>query len=414
MTVFREFVMADDPKQSDDEEVSIDFSKIKGFFKKKVPAKENKEKPAGEAQKEDVSIIEQKEPEDKPKDNPKEESDDEISIDFSKIKNPFKRKAEEKQSKLPEEVKATDSKEEKSAGDKDSDDEVSIDFSKIKSFFKKSSEKLEDSSKTEEKDDEISIDFSKAKNLFKGKSEKTNKTDFDKQNDKSSEKLREILTAREEDNPDEEKVDVSHLKRAFNLKKLSGVLKTDSDTEDDIDKKPIAERKSYDKPSQDENVLPEAKKIFSNIWSKRHLVVPVFLLLIVMFIAVDIRMQNNNVPMTKSLAEQAYNNYHYNRIQEEISREFPNLPDVNRVEIVSQRLDKFYTENRAQVAEDKRQISRTFLETFLDESGRMYMPDIDTYYWMRYAQNILDHGYPGDSKEGKLNIDKLMLAPLYF
>src|SRR3989338_5059041 len=40
------------------------------------------------------------------------------------------------------------------------------------------------------------------------------------------------------------------------------------------------------------------------------------------------------------------------------------------------------------------------------------MHDIDPYYWIRYAQNIVDHGYPGDVlKDGK-SFDNHQLAPL--
>ena len=59
--------MAED-KNNEDEEISIDFSKIKSFFKGKK--KEEVKKPAEEI-----------------KPEKKEDSDEELNIDFSKIKN---------------------------------------------------------------------------------------------------------------------------------------------------------------------------------------------------------------------------------------------------------------------------------------------------------------------------------------
>ncbi len=65
-----------------------------------------------------------------------------------------------------------------------SDDEISIDFSKVKSFFKskkEKKEKSEQSGKTKEtKDDEVTIDFSKITNLFKGSKDSSKKSSDEK------------------------------------------------------------------------------------------------------------------------------------------------------------------------------------------------------------------------------------------
>jgi len=124
-------------EKKDDDEISIDFSKIGSFFKKK------KEEPQAEA---DVKIqeIEQKPHHDvqeskKPHDqDDKAAKNDEITIDFSKLKNIFKR----------------------SETNQKDDDTISVDFSKIKNMFKKSEkEKKED-------DDTVSIDTTKIKEFL--------------------------------------------------------------------------------------------------------------------------------------------------------------------------------------------------------------------------------------------------------
>jgi len=129
-----------------------------------------------------------------------EEKDDEISIDLGKIKNFFKRKKEEKEAdvkpgKNPEVRTQTENKdieikhepektiETKQEENKD-DEEINIDFGKIKNIFRKKETNKEEKISTqespnEEKDDEISIDFSKIKNIkniFKG-SKKTGPDD---------------------------------------------------------------------------------------------------------------------------------------------------------------------------------------------------------------------------------------------
>src|SRR3989344_3855189 len=99
-----------------------------------------------------------------------DEKDDDIEIDFGKIKNFFKPKDEKKDAHTQinaETHAAFDIKQkvqEEHPGS--SDDEINIDFSKVKKIFKS-----DDSHKAEKhnskEDDEISIDFGKIKNFFK-------------------------------------------------------------------------------------------------------------------------------------------------------------------------------------------------------------------------------------------------------
>lgn len=123
-----------------------------------------------------------------------EEKDDEISIGLSKIKNFFKRKkgmdkkpTEEspklhteienkyQETKQGDKTQSQSNIEEKSTEEKD-DEEINIDFGKIKNIFKKKeTDKKEDiraqENQNEEKDDDSSIDLSKIKNIkniFKG------------------------------------------------------------------------------------------------------------------------------------------------------------------------------------------------------------------------------------------------------
>ena len=95
-----------------------------------------------------------------------QKEDEEISIDFGKIKNFFKSSKKEEEPKAQETAQYSSAKEEKEK----EDEEISIDFSKIKNFFK--SDKTDDV-KTEQvpkKDDEeldLSFDFGKVKKFFK-------------------------------------------------------------------------------------------------------------------------------------------------------------------------------------------------------------------------------------------------------
>ncbi|TKJ17305.1 hypothetical protein CEE44_02095 [Candidatus Woesearchaeota archaeon B3_Woes] len=114
-----------------------------------------------------------------------QDSDDEISIDFSKVKNFFQKKKKDKIEEAEEKVEEieegiTETKEELEKESKQTyeeekeesdDEEISIDFSKIKDFFKRKKEKVKKGSKKstdkESSEDEISIDWKNFINFFK-------------------------------------------------------------------------------------------------------------------------------------------------------------------------------------------------------------------------------------------------------
>ena len=149
-------------EEQKDDEISIDFGKIKNFFKRK---KEEKKEVDVEPKEETPKVhaeIKDKETEQEPnqlaetKQEEQKKDDDEISIDFSKIKNikNIFRKKEEEPVKVTTEEKAETKK----------DGEISIDFSKIKNIkniFKKSEE-----SKSVESDEGLSVDYKKIKGFF--------------------------------------------------------------------------------------------------------------------------------------------------------------------------------------------------------------------------------------------------------
>jgi len=139
-----------------DDEISIDFGKIKNFFKRKKEENKVEEKPQSEQEnKEQQSQESIKAENEKIETEPTSEKDDEeISIDFSKIKNIFKKK----ESTEKKDIAKENIKEEK-------DDEISFDFSKLKNLkniFKKGS----DETKSETEEDELAIDFKKLSGFF--------------------------------------------------------------------------------------------------------------------------------------------------------------------------------------------------------------------------------------------------------
>ncbi|MBI2135326.1 hypothetical protein HYU09_05015 [Candidatus Woesearchaeota archaeon] len=135
--------------KKDDDEISIDLSKIKNLFRKKKEGKPevNKTLEAEDKEKENHAIETQEKKE-----------EDEIDIDFSKIKNIFKsKKTETHEEKEHRHVHHAA----EAAQEKKDDDEISLDFSKLKNIrniFKKEGR--------EKSEDDISVDLSRIKGFF--------------------------------------------------------------------------------------------------------------------------------------------------------------------------------------------------------------------------------------------------------
>jgi len=154
--------MAEEDKETEeDEDINIDLGKIKKFFKNIF--KEDKEAEKKEVKQE----IKQVDKEIKEEIKEKEEELKDLKKEGQEIKEIREKPSEKDLEEVKEEVKEVKEKVE------EEEDEISIDFSKAKNWFKKtfSGDKDKKESKREgketEEDEEISIDFQKIKGVFK-------------------------------------------------------------------------------------------------------------------------------------------------------------------------------------------------------------------------------------------------------
>ena len=262
--------------------------------------------------------------------------DDDISIDFGKIKNFFKSK-EEKKSTV-ESAKPDDREHKIETAKSDSEDEgISLDLGKIRSFFKSEKEEEKETHHAEHKkedDEELSFDFSKIKNIFKSEKKEMGSSE------------------------DEMSFDLD--KAVYFFKKYGIVL----------------------------------------------------IALIPIILSIYVRMQAGFLPITDDWATNSVMNNLRSQVRSGIDQQYPNLPDANKNALADAELQKIILQSKAQLDEQIRQTSAYFKSFFQDEKGNNYMPDIDPYYWVRYADNILKNGHPGDIlKDGK-PFDNHQLAPV--
>ncbi len=255
-----------------------------------------------------------------------------------------------------------------------SNEEFSIDFSKIKNFFKKDKkeENIEVALKEEKKEDEIFIDFAKIKNFFK------------------SDKPEEIKA---EHHISEQKKDEEEIEFSFDLSKIKKFFKS-SEEKTEI--------------RTDEEISVNWSKVID--FFKKYGVILIALIPIIL--SIYVRMQAGFLPITDDWAVNSVINGIKSQIRTGIDQQYPNLPDANKNALVDTELQKLIRQNKQQINEQIRATSNYFKSFFQDENGKIYMPDIDPYYWSRYAENIVEHGHPGDIvKEGR-PFDNYQLAPI--
>ena len=309
--------------------------------------------------------------------------DEEISIDFSKITNFFKKKKEDiiqTQQDKPVEQSPTETQDIES---QDTEEEISIDFSKIKNIFKKKEEKQEDSTQitpsedsNEESDEELNIDLSKVKNIFKKKEQPAQQVPI------------------KEDIPDEDKKSDDELN--IDISKVTGFFKN------------IKLGQEKESESKEEEISIDWKPVFNFAKKYGYLL----LILIPIYLSIYIRMLPEDVPATDRWAsDSVYNNLRGN-VRNQINQQYPNLPDQNKEELVEREMNNFVDQNKKQINEQIKATSEFFKEQYRDEEGKTYMPDIDPYFWYRYANNIINTGMPSDEVIDGRAMDNYQLAPL--
>ncbi len=266
------------------------------------------------------------------------------------------------------------------------DEDLEIDFGKMWPFKKKPSKKPEEST-------EAVIETDKAKGTERepGTAEK-------------SETPEEI---RKEEN--EEEIDLSGIGR-----KLKGIFKA---------KKEETRETTKEASGEEEEISVDTSAIIGFIDKKKGLIIPALLILFVLYISFSTRMLPSQMLYTEDWARQNIYSFVRSDISSVINAQYPNLPDERKAPLVDDELNKAIKSNsytlktgqyQGQTIDINQQVKASadqFKTFFQDDKGNMYMPDIDPYYWLRYARNIADHGYPGDIlKDGK-SYDTLQLAP---
>ncbi|MEM3373884.1 MAG: STT3 domain-containing protein [Candidatus Woesearchaeota archaeon] len=137
-----------------------------------------------------------------------------------------------------------------------------------------------------------------------------------------------------------------------------------------------------------------------------------FLLLIPIILSIYLRTMPANLPIAEKWASSSIEQGIKNNILDQLRKQYPNLPTQNLMPLVEEQYKAVYSQQKDAINNAILQNAEFIRQYFRDNKGVTYLGDIDSYYWLRYARNIVEKGHIEDEKIDGLLIDNHMLAPL--
>jgi dolichyl-diphosphooligosaccharide--protein glycosyltransferase len=127
------------------------------------------------------------------------------------------------------------------------------------------------------------------------------------------------------------------------------------------------------------------------------------------------RMQAQDLPITEQWAQQSIMQGIRQQVTNTVNQQYPNLPQVNKKKLIEEQFQEFINKAKSEIETQKKVTSNQIKEQFMYESDGenfVYMPDIDTYYYLRGARNILEKGHSYDELKDGVPWDNHAIAPI--
>jgi dolichyl-diphosphooligosaccharide--protein glycosyltransferase len=153
----------------------------------------------------------------------------------------------------------------------------------------------------------------------------------------------------------------------------------------------------------------KAAKMFDARW------LWVLLILIPIILTSTIRIQPNTLAITQDWATGTVYNVYKNSIAQQVSSMYPNLPDANKQTLVDQQFKAYLKSNSAAIDNQIKQTAAYFkskMQYDVNGASYTYLGDLDSYYFLRYAENYLKTGKQADEIRNGTNWDNHMVAPI--
>ncbi|MDO8642816.1 MAG: STT3 domain-containing protein [Candidatus Woesearchaeota archaeon] len=137
----------------------------------------------------------------------------------------------------------------------------------------------------------------------------------------------------------------------------------------------------------------------------------VLLLIIPLILSIYIRAQPIGLTVTKDWAHNAVDNALRNQLSAKIDEQYGNVPVESKQRILDKEFSNFVDRNPNQYQSQLNYFADQYKSQFSAPDGTAYLGDIDSYLWLRKAQNILDHGNAGTEIRDGRTFDGFLVAP---
>ena len=158
--------------------------------------------------------------------------------------------------------------------------------------------------------------------------------------------------------------------------------------------------------------LSSVKKFFNKFnWNNKAIII-IALILIPIFFAIFFRSYSYDLPITHQWAENTVYNSIRGSIQEQVNKQYPNLPLKDKNDIISEDFNNFIKTNNAAITTQIDSLALNFKERLQDDTGQTYLLAIDPYVYYRYTKNYVESGQFGDTFVDERDYELLTSAPL--
>jgi asparagine N-glycosylation enzyme membrane subunit Stt3 len=159
--------------------------------------------------------------------------------------------------------------------------------------------------------------------------------------------------------------------------------------------------------------LPNFGKIARSINPKN--LTFLLLILIPLVITITVRLQPIELKATEDWARNSLYTNIRNQISSSVDASYPTMPDLNKQELVDSQFKDTLKTKKTEIEQQIRQVSDYYKSVFqYQENGKTYtyLGDLDSYYYLRQARNLLEKGTVCDKIENGKCLDTFMLAPI--
>ncbi|MBI4141968.1 hypothetical protein HY484_03530, partial [Candidatus Woesearchaeota archaeon] len=128
----------------------------------------------------------------------------------------------------------------------------------------------------------------------------------------------------------------------------------------------------------------------------------------------NLRLQSDDILLSEKAANDIVYDSFYRKFYTALTKQQPNLPEQTKEEIIRKNLDTIFDTDPL-ILNEKAKISAAVKNEYqYITNGRKYtyLHDIDTYYYLRRADNVLKRGHAGDTIKNGIPWDNHATAPM--